>query len=295
MGRKRKEQEVNVTEMKEVVPDVQEEKKEESAPAQVADKIKEIEQKMAALSDEISTKVSEWNDAHSYDEHTLAGEIEKQIADKVSEYSTLAESKCFEELMGAENIMLAAAIKLRYNVIKVRDTKPDPKSKEVVKVVETSSVLIDPARLDKKVKGGIGANKEWSHMIERLNYLQTCRLAIELGLDTAEISKTYAMKEEALKIEVLLSETDPTKYDKNAADEILMKDMQTVVNAMLGEGYTVAMTEAMYFVRSYAKKNNKKSLQLVCSNHRTVRGTMLEICHKVVTGAEYSVSYKVKK
>ena len=220
-------------------------------------------------------------------------EIDAKIAEKVEEYTTIAERECFNEILQDENPMKAAAERVRYATIKVRDVTED---KVTTRVVEASSNQIDPLKLHKKAKDGIGADKNWHFMIEKLNMLLTCRRAIELGLDPREIKNTYSMSEEATKIEALMSETDPTKYDKNAADELLKQDVQKVVDAMLGGGeFEVTDVMINYLLMIYQKKNNRKSLSVTCANHKNMRIYLLDICHACVTGNEFSVVYKVKK
>lgn len=244
--------------------------------------------------EEIDELIKQYNEASEYIEYKRMREIEAKIAEKVQQYDELAEGECFAEFLQSENPMKAAAEAVRFPTIKVRDERQkgggQPK-----KVVEASSKPIDPMRLHKKAKDGIGANKEWHFMCEKLNLLLTCRRAIELGIDPMTVKNTYSMSDEAVKIECLLSETDATKYDKNAADEILKQDMQKVVDAMVGSGFTVTDVMVNYLLVIYQKKDNKKSLSVTCANHKFMRMYMLEICHAAITGNEFCLNFKVKK
>lgn len=245
------------------------------------------------LLNEINELVEKYNEANSYHEYKQMQEIDAKISEKVEEYTAIAERECFDEILKDENPMKAAAERVRYATIKVRDVTED---KVTTRVVEASSNQIDPLKIHKKAKDGIGADKNWHFMIEKLNMLLTCRRAIELGLDPREVKNTYSMSEEAVKIEALMSETDPTKYDKNAADELLKQDVQKVVDAMLGAGeYEVTDVMISYLLMIYQKKNNRKSLSVTCANHKNMRIYLLDICHACVTGNEFSVIYKVKK
>lgn len=263
--------------------------KTEDAPADTT----EATDRKDELLEEINELVEKYNEANSYHEYKQMQEIDAKIAEKVEEYTTIAERECFNEILQDENPMKAAAERVRYATIKVRDVTED---KVTTRVVEASSNQIDPLKLHKKAKDGIGADKNWHFMIEKLNMLLTCRRAIELGLDPREIKNTYSMSEEATKIEALMSETDPTKYDKNAADELLKQDVQKVVDAMLGGGeFEVTDVMINYLLMIYQKKNNRKSLSVTCANHKNMRIYLLDICHACVTDNEFSVVYKVKK
>jgi len=248
--------------------------------------------KKSAIYDEISELVNQYNKSAEYSEFKVMKEIDKKIADKVQEYSEVAEAECFAECLKAENPMKAAAEMVRYSTVKVRDVKDDG---ALTRVIEASSKQIDPLRLHKKAKDGIGADKAWFLMIEKLNLLMTCRRAIELGLDPKQVQNTYSMSEEACKIESLLSETDPTKYDKNVADEVLRQDVQKIVDAMLGEGFAVTDVMINYLLMIYTRKDSRKALSVSCANHKYMRTYMLDICHAAVTGNEFYLNYKVKK
>lgn len=248
--------------------------------------------KKQEIYDAIVALVDEYNESADYKEFKVMKEIDKKIADKVQEYSEAAEAECFAEILEAENPMKRAAEVVRYSTVKVRDVKEDG---TLTRVIEASSKQIDPLRLHKKAKDGIGADKTWFLMIEKLNLLMTCRRAIELGLDPKQVQNSYSMSEEACKIECLLSETDPTKYDKNAADEVLRQDVQKVVDAMLGEGFSVTDVMINYLLMIYTRKDSRKALSVTCANHKYMRTYILDICHAAVTGNEFCLGYKQKK
>ena len=270
-----------------------EEVKTEEATAGAAEETTEDEK--AAIYAEIETLVSKYNEHAKYGELKSMKEIDEKIASKVQEYDQAAEKEAFDEFLKAENPMKAAAEAVRYSTVKVADEKGVQKGVIANKVIEASSKPIDPLRLHKRVSGGIGADKSWHFMIEKLNLLLTCRRAIELGVDPREIQNTYSMSEEAAKIEVLLSETDPTKYDKNKADEVLKQDVQKCVDAMLGTGFSVSDVMCNYLLMIYTKKDNRKALSVTCANHRYMRTYLLEICHAAITGNAFSLNYKAKK
>lgn len=247
----------------------------------------------ATVRAEIDNLVSQYNDSAAYSEFKIMKELEAKISGQVEKYSELAEAECFAEILAAKDPMLEAVKRLTYTSVKVRDVKDEGVT---TRTVEDTEKQIDPLRLHKKAgKDGIGADKNWHLMIEKLNKLMTCARAIELGIDPKDVDSSYSMSEEAAKIECLLSETDPTKYDKNKADEVLLADVQKVVEAMIGAGYSVTEPMVQYLKMVYTKKDTRKSLGVVCANHKQMRTNILEVAHAAVTGDEFTLRYKKKK
>lgn len=262
----------------------------ENATEEVA-VVDEFAEKKAALKTKLENLVKKWNEAFEYNEGTK--EIDEDISEALGEYAEVAEKECFKNLQATENSMKAAAERLTFPVLAVQDVREDKKL--VGRNVVSAEKKIDPLRLNNKAKNGVGADKKWPAMIEKLNLLLACRRAIELGLDPAKVRDTFSMSEQAAKIESLLSETDPTKYDKNAADEVLRGDLQKILDAMLGTGYSADARMVQFLLMIYQKKDNKRALSVSCANHRSMAQYCLELCHAAVTGNSYNLKYKVKK
>lgn len=233
---------------------------------------------------------------------TRVTNYDKKIADKVKEYTKEAERVCFDELKGYENPFLEAARILKYDTVRVGDDSDE--TTDDYKIVKVSDALktIDPLKLHKKIKGGIGVNKDWEKTLQKLNFLFTARKCIDLGIDPEEVHSSYAMSEEADKITSLLF--DYKKYDKNKADELMLQDLQTLVDEMIG---TVSVKDGKKTVKVEVKdyllqwlldiycKKSKKELTVICADHRYFRLYMMEICHSVITGKKPGADYKKKK
>ena len=232
--------------------------------------------------------VDEYNDDAELADFKHMKELKEKINEKIAEYNLASETECFAELLKAENPLKAAAEKLRYPAVRV----PEEDNKLVIDTDTTK--LIDPMRLYRKVKGGIGVNKAWPYMVERLNKTLCARRLIELGIDPSVLKGTYAIRDEALKLEGFLSDEDPATFDLIAANEHLKKNMEMVVAAMVGE-YEVPTSLVNYVLSIYSKKKNSASLELIAANHRFMKQYMLEVCHACITGATVTMTYKKAK
>ena len=75
----------------------------------------------------------------------------------------------------------------------------------------------------------------------------------------------------------------------------MLKTLQSVVNAMIGEEYKVLSHDVAFLTSVYSRKN-RKALTVTCANHKYMRQYMAEICHRIVCGLRYDVEYKqIKK
>lgn len=272
--------------MNATIDEVKDEPKQEEGKADE----KTEQDKLVKIDVELRALVKQYNEAFRFREDTSS--IETKIGDKVDEYTQESMKRCFTELLTKENPMLEAVKKLTFPTLRVSDEKV-----EGVKVgirVDDATKPIDPLRLHHDSKAGIGADPYWNAMIEKLGMLLACRRAIELGLDPLAVKNTYSMSEQALKIEVLRSETDSKKYDKAAADEVLKGDLQNVVNAMLGEGFTISEHEVNYLLMIYQKKG-RSALTVSLAKPQSMRLYLMEICYAAVTHTAYTLDYKKKK
>ena len=110
-------------------------------------------------------------------------------------------------------------------------------------------------------------------------------LARDLGLDPQKVNDSYAMSEIARQFEMGKNPTSKTN---------LLKTLQMVVNAMIGDGYKATSHDVNFLLSVYSKKN-RKALTVSCANHRNFRGYVMEVCHRIVTGKSYELEYKTKR
>ena len=228
---------------------------------------------------------------------------ENKIADKIKEYTEQSEEECFDALKSKKNIMLEAAKVLSFGTYRLKNDKDKSKKDCIIKALEPSKKNIDPKRLHDYVQGGIGRDANWVDLLQKLNFLLTSRRAVELGIDPEEVHDSYDMSVEADKITSLMF--DAKKYDKTTADDILRSDMQAAVDAMIGDLFIgkgkdkvkveLADTLVNYMLMIYQKKDKKKALSVTCAKHDTFREYMLEVCHRMAFGTEFTLNYQHKK
>ena len=251
-----------------------------------------LKEKKEFILNELNSLVNKYNEHAEFNEFEEMKKVDVKINDAVDEYIKASKQECFDELLKADKPLKAAAEKLRFNSLRVKDEKLEEGG--TIRVVDsTVTKLIDPLELHKKAKEGIGENKKWFYFVERLNMILTARRAIELGLDPKTVNDSFAMNEESKKLEGFL--VDETTLDLNEVVEHLLQNMQKVVEAMIGEGYDVKKEHVNYLLSIFAKKDSKKSLSVSCANHKYMRMYMLEVCNAVITNNKISMNYKTAK
>ena len=253
----------------------------------------------ASLKADLEKLVSKWNDSAEFSEFKVMKTLEGKIAETLQKYTAECEGECFVELKKDSNPMLAAAKVLGFQTLTVKDEREkgaDGKDTgRTKKVIRPTTKRIDPLRLHKCTNDGIGADPLWMHIVERLNLLFTAATAVEINavgtdgkkLDLKAIRDSIAMSEEAKKI-TLGAENKPTN------DKLILEDVQKTINAMLGEGYTATPAMVVY-LRKVHEKGGRDSMSVVCSNARSMRQYMLDVCHAAITGDDFILDYKKAK
>lgn len=241
----------------------------------------EKENKLKELRALVEEKVKAYNEAMQDGKFDEVSKLDAEITDSVNEYTSIVRDMCFEDCAASDDPMMAAITALSFMTIGVKDTKKGDEKLPVREVIEKER-QIDLLKLHKFVDGGIGHNKEWAYMIEKFNLLMTCQKAKDLGIDPAAINDSYAMSEIA------------NGYDlgKNPASKTnLLKTLTAIVQAMVGEEYKPVSHDVNFLLSVYSRKS-RKALTVTCANHKYMRGYVMEICHRIVTGKTYEVDYK---
>lgn len=211
--------------------------------------------------------------------------VREYMEQTVNEYTSIARNQCFNVLKETEDPMLEAVKQLSYPTIRIVDKKVgEDKQKIPVTTIEDTEKQIDLFKLYKHC-GSIGKDPKWLHMVEKFNFLLTAQKAVDLGIDPKAINDSYAMSEIA------------KGYDlgKNPASKTnLLKTLQTIVTAMIGEEYKAVSHDVNFLLSVYSRKS-RKALTVTCANHKYMRGYVMEICHRIVTGKSYAVEYKAVK
>ena len=239
--------------------------------------------KLATLRSEAEALVKEYNEAIQTGKFEEASKVDAKLTEKVNEYTATVRDMCFEDCKNTANPMLTAVTTLSYVTIGTKDEQKGDDKVPVRSIVDKERP-IDLFKLDKYC-GGIGADKNWLHIAQKMNLLLTAQQATDLGLDPKAVHDSYAMSEIAREFDMGKNPTSKTN---------LLRTLQTVITAMLGEGYKATSHDVNFLLSVYSKKN-RKALTVTCANHRYFRNYMAEICHRIVTGKAYELDYKTKK
>lgn len=240
--------------------------------------------KMAELRAKVDADVASYNEAMQEGKMDEAMRIDDVISENVGEYTATARKLCFDECAESEEGPMMAAVKrLTYDTIAVKDNKKEDE-KIAVRTVEEVKKPIDLIKLDKHCKG-IGADKSWYHIAQKFNFLLTAQKAKDLGVDPRAINDSYEMSEIAKAFDMGKNPVSNTN---------LLKSLQTLITAMLGEGYKAVSHDVNFLVSVYTKKG-RKALSVNCANHKYFVAYVAEVCHRIVCDKRYDVEFKAKK
>lgn len=242
----------------------------------------EMKAKLPELEVKIREKVVNYNTAVFEDKLKEAADIEKEVEDMIGEYAGYARTICFSECAEAENPMIEAVKRLRFEVIGTHD-KNDENSTHPMREVVKKEKPIDLLALNRWCKG-IGADKNWPYIAEKFNMLMTAQMAIDLGIDPTQINSCYYMSEISKGISLGTNPTSKTK---------ILATLREVIKSMIGEEYVPAVLskDVNFLFRVYSKKS-RKALTVTAANHKSLVGFLAEICNRVVTGGMYDIDYK---
>lgn len=230
--------------------------------------------------------VKAYNEAVLNGDFQKAHELDEPITQAVNEYTHERRVATFEKLANTKDPMLEAVKMLTFDTIRVRETKTEDEKKVPVKVIEDTTRPIDLIALNKFVAGGIGKDANWLHMVQKFNFFLTAQKCVDLGINPKTVNDSYSMSEIAKEIDMGKTPTSNTN---------LLKTLQSVITAMIGEEYKATSHDRNYLTSIYSKKK-KQALTVACANHRYLTQYIAEICHRIVTDKGYSVEYKqIKK
>lgn len=236
--------------------------------------------KLVQLRAETEEMVKKYNELYQASKYDEAKKLDAEITEKVNEYTGVVRNMCFATCKASGDPMLAAVKMLSFMTIGVKDEEIGDDKVPVRSVIDKER-QIDLLKLD-KFCGGIGHDKNWSHIAMKLNFLLTVQKCSDLGIDPKSINDSYAMSEIARQYDMGKNPTSKTN---------LLKSLQTVITAMLGDGYKATSHDVNFLLSIYSRKN-RKALTVTCANHRYMRNYLAEICHRIVTGKSYQIDYK---
>ncbi len=240
--------------------------------------------KLAGLRSEVEELIKSYNDAYQSENLKESNKADADMTEKINEYTSIVQEMCFEDCKNTGDAMLAAVKTLSFVTISTKDEDRED-SKYQVRVLVEKEKPIDLHKLH-KFCGQIGKNKNWADIAQKMNFLLTAQKAKDLGVeDIKKINDSYAMTDIARQFDMGKNPTSKTN---------LLKTLQTVVSAMLGEEYKATSHDVNFLMSVYSKKG-KKALTVSCANERHFVRYIAEVCHRIATGKSYSVEYKAKK
>jgi len=239
--------------------------------------------KLAELRAIAEESVALYNDAMQNSKAEEVFKTEKIISETIGEYTNVARELCFEDCKSTDDPMLTAIKKLSFTTIGVKDEKKDEDLIPVRVIIEKNRP-IDLLKLDKYC-GRIGADKNWHHIAMKMNFLLTMQKCIALKIDPKAVNDSYAMSEIAKDFDMGKTPTSKTN---------LLRTLQTVVTAMLGDEYKAASHDVVFLTSVYSKMG-RKALTVSCANHRHFRTYLMNILHRIVTEKSYGLDHPVKK
>lgn len=239
--------------------------------------------KLVELKATAEEQVSSYNEAMQNGNVDEAFKIDAALTETVNEYTAIVRDMCFEDCKNSANPMLTAVTVLSFVTIGVKDEKKGDDKIPVRSIVDKER-QIDLYKLHKYC-GGIGNEKNWVYMAEKMNFLLTAQKAVDLGIDPTAVNDSYAMSSIAKEFDMGKNPCSKTN---------LLKTLQSVVSAMLGDGYKATSHDVNFLMSVYSRKN-RKALTVTCANHKYFRGYLAEICHRIVTNKLYALDFKAEK
>lgn len=248
----------------------------------------ETKEKLKVMTDlaAIRAIAEEWvktiNEASTIEERIEATGV---VDDAISAYTTTSRTNCYNAAVASGDAMKYAIREFFYPSIKVKEEKvKDDQGNDtgvIVRSIVDAEKPIDLGDLHKK-KGGIGADTKWIYALQKLNYLLTIRAADRVK---AEIKKDCFYMDEIAK-EIELGKT-PT------SNTALLKQLQTIVTMMLGEGYHAMSYDVNYLIDVYSNDNKKSKTGITAANHKTLRNYLKKVCYRILTnGKGYDLQQK---
>ena len=228
------------------------------------------------------------NTATTMNAGDIVNRIDNAMPEVINLYTALAKRECYDELFATDDPLLAAVRKLSFPTIKDKKSRVGEDG-EKIEIVEIQDIekRINLYDLHKSAPDGVGADKKWIYMVERLNFYFVGHIAQQLGIKLTDLDGSYAMSKLAAEIDM-----GKTPLSKNN----IGKTFQNVLNAMFGDtsGIKVSTKHINYILIVYAKEG-KASLTVACRNKRKFADIVLQMCHAIVCDEPFKLDYPTKK
>lgn len=257
----------------------------------------------------IEKSVEKFNKASVDGDVKIANECVTEMDTLIGEYTAAAKMYAFESIIEkaekSSEILKEAVKALRFETIRVIEKK-DSDTKIAERSISETSKPIDPLDLQKYYGSIIAVKEGWQYAIERFNFALTLKVAIDIGMPRhkiLKISDSYAMNK--INEAVRASAVDDAVANP-ISNTSLCKEMQTIVNNCIGDGYKVTSHDVKFLLHCWAKKDSKKGLTITAATHKQLRMTFMDVMNNLINFSDakdengnkisgYEISYKAKK
>lgn len=226
---------------------------------------------------------------------SLGEEISKLSNELVKCYKTIV----FEDLLLEENPVIAAIKRLTIPIKRVKLGKVEGIAVRLYSIVD-ANLKIDLKEFEMYSKRQLMADKDWTHIIAKFNYLLLTyaieNLVKKNDIKQSELAKVrdnYHMKEIARQKDLGKTPTSDTQ---------ILSQLNKVIASIVGKETKInnkyikaASQDVRWLKMVYAKKDNKEVLTAVQATDNQIRGIITEILHGIICNKEYQIKSKYIK
>ena len=202
--------------------------------------------------------------------------LDKDLAD----YKVQANHLFYEECEASGDAML-----------ETRDVT-DKESKITKRIVEEKPTTVDLDAMHKYSlevlkKDGIGKNKNWRNLLQKINFCLTLRVAKAIGVK----DEVYKDLEGYYTINAIAKDIDLGKNPLSNTQ--VLKTLQRAVTDMIGEEYKATSHDVAYMQECISKRAGSSVIK--AATHKEFYKILLDVCHHIVTGDPYGLKAKISK
>lgn len=213
--------------------------------------------------------------------------LDKDLAD----YKVQANHLFYEECEASGDAMLEAVKRQDVVYLKTRDVT-DKESKITKRIVEEKPTTVDLDAMHKYSlevlkKDGIGKNKNWRNLLQKINFCLTLRVAKAIGVK----DEVYKDLEGYYTINAIAKDIDLGKNPLSNTQ--VLKTLQRAVTDMIGEEYKATSHDVAYMQECISKRAGSGVIK--AATHKEFYKILLDVCHHIVTGDPYGLKAKISK
>ena len=222
-------------------------------------------------------------------------ELLTKIQKAVSGYNNNSWTKTKLDIASTEDPMRTAVMEFYYPVIKVVDVNiGDKEAPVMIKKVRDADKIISLKKLHDGTADGIGRNKRWYHLVEVFAALMAAKSTGDIEADDDNDRKRIA-KNILTNFDFAAEQQDiDAVIEGGFSNTKVVKALQKVVDAMLGEGYAICNKDFNFVSQRSTKKSKNKKCTNEAINASEMAEVMLHVCYKLLTGGKYEILFPTK-